>query len=511
MDQVLAIRKVREKIDRIIAGLGQDDPVKASLLEIYNDLEVFHDKGIDFKDVVDTIDDSICISDDTGRVIYVNPAYEAHTGISPEEILGRNVADIVREGVLFTGGATLDVMKEHKKVFRLSTTFKSSPPQVGYTIGVPLLDNDGVLKQVVVTSRPIVTLGALQEDFGVFLAELSHVRENARPVRILNETETLLKSRNLVGASRLDTIWPVIERAACTDATVLITGESGVGKEVIADEIVARSDRKNKPYVKVNCAAIPDTLLESELFGYAKGAFSGASTAGKPGIFEMGNHGTVLLDEIGDMPVDMQVKLLRALQNRQIIRVGGTKAVDLDIRFIALTNSNLKEKIDAGLFRRDLFYRLSVLPLQLPPLRERLDDLKDLCSHFINKYSQKYQRYISLSQKQLDMMKLHDWPGNIRELENVIEYLVVCSSGTGEVEDAVLRGILNIASRPEAEETVYDLAEAVGRYERELIEKVLTVSANLREAGALLNVNASTISRKIKQYGIPYPAKKKQA
>ena len=199
---------------------------------------------------------------------------------------------------------------------------------------------------------------------------------------------------------------------------MLITGESGVGKEIVADEIYKNGPRSDKPFVKVNCASIPLNLLESELFGYEKGAFSGASASGKQGLFELANHGTLLLDEIGDMPMDLQAKLLRAIQSQEITRVGGTTPISLNIRFIASTNCDLKQKIEEGTFRQDLFYRLSVIPIHIPPLRDRLDDLDELCAHFVSMYCEKHDRHISLTKKHLNMMKLYNWPGNIRELEN---------------------------------------------------------------------------------------------
>ncbi|MDR3294540.1 MAG: sigma 54-interacting transcriptional regulator [Clostridiales Family XIII bacterium] len=504
MDQVLAIRKVREKLDMAMQTLD-GHPSYDLICEAQDDLFRFLDQGVDYKEVVDAVDESILISDPEGTVIYVNPAYETNTGIAPNEILGKNVSDIVKEGRLFTGGATLDVIAEKKKVFRLATIHKASPPQVGYTIGVPIFDKDGELAQVVVTSRPIFTLNALIEDFEVFLSEFETIRANM-PVRIHDRHDDALPPRKLIGApAYLETIYPIIERAAYTDATVLITGESGVGKEIVADEIYAKSSRDGQPYVKVNCASIPSNLLESELFGYEKGAFSGASTKGKKGLFELANHGTLLLDEIGDMPIDMQAKLLRVLQDKKIYRIGGTKPIALDVRFIASTNSNLTRKIQEGGFRKDLFYRLSVIPIHLPPLRENLNSLGKLCTHFITNASRKYNRSISLSAQQLNLLRLYNWPGNIRELENVIEYLVICSSGTGNVDDDVIKGILNISLENTEATPVYDLNAAVGNFEKDLIEKVLHASSNLREAAQILNVNASTVSRKIRQYAINYP------
>ena len=503
MDQVLAIIKVCNKIKKALQEV-QEPQSKYLLEEILTDLGVFLDKGIDFKEVVDSLDDSIFITDAKGKVLYVNPAYEQNTGILPEEVLFRYVSDIIAEGKLFTGGATLDVIKTKKKAFRLSTTIKNDTPRVGYAIGVPILDENDNLKQVVVNSRPILTLKALQEDYERFLEEVKSIQEPSN-VRIIPNAENHDLSRQMIGSSdTVQKVWKIISLISDTNATVLITGESGVGKEVVADEIYRRSDRNQKPFIKVNCASIPSNLLESELFGYEKGAFSGANSSGKIGLFELANSGILLLDEIGDMPLDLQAKLLRAIQSKEITRVGGTKSIPLDIRIIALTNSDLKQKIKEGSFRSDLFYRLSVIPIHLDPLRNHVEDIDDLSQYFIEIFSQKHKRTIRLNEKNIALMKMYSWPGNIRELENVIEYLVICCSGTMEIEDNMLKGILGISKSEENAES-FDLTKSVEQFEKQQIEKVLSIANNLREAGAMLNVNASTISRKIKQYGIDYP------
>lgn len=501
MDQVLAIIKVCEKINKALPDI-QDKRSQELLNTILTDLQVFLDKGIDFKEVVDHLDDSIFITDKEGKVLYVNPAYELHTGILPEEVLFRTVSEILAEGRLFTGGATLDVIQTKRKAFRLSTTIKFDPPKVGYAIGVPIIDENDQLKQVVVSSRPILSLKALKEDYVHFLDEVKSLEEPSN-IRIISDDKNPELAKRMVGSSdTVQKVWSLIDLIADTNATVLITGESGVGKEVVADEIYRRSDRNNKPYIKVNCASIPANLLESELFGYEKGAFSGASVTGKVGLFEMAHSGILMLDEIGDMPMDLQSKLLRAIQSREITRVGGTKTISLDIRIIASTNADLRTSVREGRFRSDLYYRLSVIPIHLEPLREHPQDIEELCEHFIKIYSQKHKRSLELSKKNITFMKLYEWPGNIRELENVIEYLVICSGGA-EVDNNILKGIFGI-SRSEANETPFDLVKAVEHFEKEQIERVLSVSGNLREAGEMLNVNASTISRKIKYHGISY-------
>lgn len=579
MNQYLAICNIRSLLKDTIRQC-QDASITRQLQSIDSELQYFLEKDIDFKEIVDGLDDSIFITDASGNVLYVNPAYTKNTEILPEEVIGHNISELIGKDKLYTGGAVADVIKNKKSAFRLSTTYKSAPPRTGYVVGTPIFDRDGKLHQVVACSRTIISLQALQDDFQTFVQEIHKLE--AKPIEKASQKNL---SGDLIGKyTSLSHIWTIINHIAPSDATVLITGESGVGKEVIADEIFRNSKRSKKPFIKINCASIPANLLESELFGYEKGAFSGASAKGKPGLFELANNGTLMLDEIGDMPMDLQVKLLRAIQSQEITRIGGTAPIKLNIRFLALTNSNLKEKIKEGTFRQDLYYRLNVIPIYVPPLRERIVDLEALCSFFIDKFCSKYECSFHLTKQQLDMLGRYDWPGNIRELENIIEYLVLCSAGIGQVDDSVLSGLLNISSpiagnpeeylqnsqstvdsgtsqknpagtadnempqkntagtadskRPQkntadaadnetfpenpadaadngvasqdapgnfsADEPA-DFASAVAAFEKELLERTLKNSRSLRDAGQKLGINASTISRKIKQYHIEYP------
>lgn len=405
MDRHIRLDTIAEKLEALCR---QDGPVSGQaaqvLSEAVDELHAFQRENLDFHEIVEHVDHSIFVTDGEGNVLYVNPAYSQNTNVQPEDVLGRNVFDIVQEGRIFTGGASCDVIQNRKRVFRLSTTYKTDPPLMGYTVGVPVFNRDGSLSKVVVSSRPLSTLKLLQGDFEQFLHNLEEIRKR-EPVSSVNENSSTLEARPMIGHSKaLNGIWEKIRHVAASDATVLITGESGVGKEVVADEVYRHSLRNNRPYIKVNCAAIPASLLESELFGYDKGAFSGASAGGKAGLFELADGGTLLLDEIGDLPLDLQAKLLRAIQNREITRVGSTKARRLDIRFLSLTNSNLREKVAAGTFRSDLFYRLNVIPIQIPPLRARPEDIPELVEHFLEIYRRKYQRSITLTPKSMDIL-----------------------------------------------------------------------------------------------------------
>ena len=504
MNQYKAIYQIREMLQNLISEYP-DQELQQKLHTIDQELDYFLDRGIDFKQVVDGLDDSIFITDKDGNVLYVNPAYTRNTGIAPERVLNHNIYVLIEKDKLYSGGAIPDVLRTKKSAFRLSTTYGTGAPLMGYASGTPIFDSEGNLHQVIASSRPIVTLQSLKEDFNTFLKEVQEMN----PQNTCTVSEKNLSTEMIGKDGTLANIWTLINHVAPSDATVLITGESGAGKEVVADEIYRNSKRNDKPFVKINCAAIPAHLLESELFGYEKGAFSGANAKGKQGLFELANHGTLMLDEIGDMPMDLQVKLLRAIQQQEITRIGGSKPIHLDIRFLALTNSNLKEKIANGTFRQDLYYRLNVIPIYVPPLRERVADIEPLCNRFIEIFSKKYNRPFSLTEQQLYYLKQYSWPGNIRELENIIEYLVLCSSGIGQVDDSIIAGLLNISleQEPIHSDTV-DFSVAVAQFEKNLLENTLKTCGNLREAGQKLNINASTISRKIKQYNINYSNKK---
>lgn len=460
---------------------------------------------IDFREIVENLDESILITDGEGRVIYVNPAYPVNTGIPANQVLGKTIHEILQKGNIFRGGAVTAVLDTKKKVYRLADVVYDGKLEKGYVIGVPLFDEEGKLRLIIAQSRPIKTLSWLRKDYSQFLHETSRTG-SVKPVVLDDFNPDQLRSSRLIGKSKaIREIWTTITGVAPTTASVLITGESGCGKEIIADEIYYMSERKNKPFVKVNCASIPRDLLESELFGYEKGAFSGASASGKKGLFEVANTGTLLLDEIGDMPLDLQAKLLRAIQSKEITRVGGTKKISLDIRIIASTNVNLKEKIKEGSFRQDLFYRLNVIPIHIPPLRDRLEDIPLLCDHFITLYREKHGNELILTSQHYDILQSYSWPGNVRELENLIEYLTIFSKDSSGVDTSTLRGMLEVDENdPVFVNQGGTLDEQVAAFEKAIIEDVLRNSKSLRDAGNKLGVNASTISRKIKLYNIDY-------
>ena len=305
-------------------------------------------------------------------------------------------------------------------------------------------------------------------------------------------------------------IYDLIEKVARSPTTILITGESGTGKELVAKALHDQSDRNDKAFISVNCGAIPETLFESELFGHEKGAFTGAINA-RQGRFELADGGTLFLDEVGELPLDMQVKLLRALQERTFERVGGVKPVQVDVRLIASTNRNLEEEVRQGTFRQDLFYRLNVIPIQLPPLRTRKQDIPLLVEHFIGRFNERLEREVEISPEAMEALIGWNWPGNIRELENVMERSVLlCDSQCIQVSD--LPEIGEMASADGAEGLPNDVEEMglkeyvrahTAMLERARIQKVLEAEENnVTRAAKQLGISRKSLQTKMKEYGL---------
>ncbi len=311
-------------------------------------------------------------------------------------------------------------------------------------------------------------------------------------------------NKNLIGHSlEIQQITKLIHQVADLDVTVLITGETGSGKEIVANEIYLNSSRKSGPFIKVNCAAIPTNLLEAELFGYERGAYTGAASTGKLGMFELADKGTILLDEIGEMPLELQSKLLRVIQHKEIIRVGGRKPIKLDVRILSATNCDLRELVRQGKFREDLFYRLNVFPIHIPPLRLRVDDIEMLTKHFLDVYNTKYGKQTGIESPGVEILKRYLWPGNIRELQNIIERLVIVSDQNTVISAEQIGKLLNIDPfYTELLNQELGLKEIVENIEKKTIEKVLTLCGSTRKAAKILRIDQSTVVKKAKKLGI---------
>ena len=347
--------------------------------------------------------EAISVVDENGNGLMINPAYTRITGLTEKDVIGKPATADISEGESM-----------HFKVLQTKKTFRGVRMKVGPK-----------RKDVVVNVAPVIVNGKVKGSVGV-IHDVSEIKaltaELQRARQIIRNLQAKYTFDDIIGNSpQMKLALDQAKIGAKTPATVLLRGDSGTGKELFAHAIHNESDRKNNKFIRVNCAAIAESILESELFGYEEGAFSGAKHGGKKGLFEEANLGSIFLDEIGELSLSMQAKLLRVLQENEIVRVGGTKPISIDVRIIAATNVNLEKAIENHSFRKDLYYRLTRLPIYIPPLKERMEDLPLLVNHIILKINQDYGRNVrGISDDALHVLKQYDWPGNVRELENII-------------------------------------------------------------------------------------------
>ena len=474
------------------------DKLKA-LLKEYREIREF-----DFREIGDHLYDGIYLTDGDGKTIYVNKAYSRITGIRSEEVLGKSVAELMEQG-LYKNAVTPEVLKQKRQVNSVAEITRSGTKML--ITGNPIFDEQGQIKKVVVIDREITDLMSMRAELEASQQKMLAVEENVK--KASQEVEHLRKlqfGKTLFGDSKqMRQVKKQVEQIADTEVTVIITGETGVGKEVVANEIHLGSRRSQGPFIKVNCAAIPATLLESELFGYEKGAFTGAVTSGRLGMFELANNGTILLDEIADMPMQLQSKLLRVIQHKEVTRLGGKKPITLNVRFIAATNVNLLDYVQQGKFREDLYYRLHVFPINIPPLRERPEDIKALTQHFLSFYNAKYNKMTCIDHSGLEMLKHYTWPGNARELQNIIERLVIISDAAAVISSVQIDSILHVNNTYNLNELMtmdLGLRGIVENVERKTIQQVLASTGSTRKAAKILKIDQSTIVKKAKKLGL---------
>jgi PAS domain S-box-containing protein len=449
--------------------------------------------------IIDGMSDALWVSDGDANVLRINPASARLNAVEPAQVVGRNMRDLVAEG-LFDRSVTLEVIKTGKPVNML----QSRRGRKLVLTGTPVRDETGRLIRVVVSERDITEIESLQRD----LEEQEAIKDRFRG-QILEMQIESAESRRVIAKS------PAMEKAlrqaikvSGADSTVLVLGESGVGKGLFADLIHKYSPRKDGPLVKVNCGAIPESLMEAELFGYEKGAFTGAQARGKAGYFEAAEGGTLFLDEVAELPLSSQVKLLRFLEDRRITRVGATQSREANVRILAATHRDLHQMVESGAFRLDLYYRLNVIPLTIPPLRERAECLLPIIRHYIDLYAQRLGTRRRLSRAATDVLMAYRWPGNVRELMNLCERLVVMSDC--EVIDVAdlpphLVTDANAAPSPAAP-APWDgdttLEEALLRTERAVLLRARTRFGSQTEMARALGVNQSTVARKLQRHGL---------
>ncbi len=463
---------------------------------ITSELESFQRLNHELAAIIESSHDGLYVTDGNANTIRVNHSYERITGLQRDQLIGRNMNDLVRERI-FDHSVTLEVVKKRGQVTIMQQI--KGDKQVMVT-GTPIFDDAGEITFVVTNVRDITELNDLRHKL-----ETSE-RITSRYFQALKEhdgiehalQDMVIKSRRMMQVVRQAT------KVADTETSILLLGESGVGKSMLARLIHQMSRRKDRPFVKINCGTIPSSLMESELFGYEKGAFTGAVTGGKAGLIEAGHSGTVFLDEIAEIRPDLQVKLLEIIEEKTFTRVGGNRSQKADVRILAATNRDLQAMMRQGEFRQDLYYRLNVIPIAIPPLRERPEDIPALALNVLETYNRAHQTAKRVEPKVIDALNRYDFPGNVRELIHIMERMILLSEGNLVTLEDLPEEVKTPTCRlPDWHSEGLTLKESVQALEVQMIRQALEETATLAEAAARLDIHPTTLWRKMTRYAIP--------
>ena len=473
------------------------DKIDPGFLVIFKASPVLYD--MDLGSFLDYIDDAIIIVNKEGLVEELNESFHRISGMNVNAIKGQNIYDLEKKKILKKSSAAILLKQKERMTLR---TQYSNERIITWT-GVPYFNKEGEVERLIGTARDITEVINLEKK----LDETEKLK-NKYQDKLSNLELSIGRADIIFSGKEMRSVVDIAMKAAKTDSPVFIWGESGVGKELIANLVHNISSRRNKPFIAINCAAIPANLLESELFGYADGAFTGAAKGGRKGLFQEANGGTVFLDEIGEMPISMQSKLLRILQTNEVKPVGVNKSVRINTRVISSTNLKGDQLRDNAQFRRDLYYRLTVIPIYVPPLRDRKDDIPVLVEHFLKIFNKQYKTNKRYSKGLLRLLYNYDWPGNVRQLKNIIERMVIMSD-LEELKEDDMR-MIDFETKDDYANSddgimitkLMPLRTAIQRIESIIIDKALKQYGSIIKAAEILEVNPSTLHRKRKR-GIP--------
>ncbi|WP_019243925.1 MULTISPECIES: sigma-54 interaction domain-containing protein [Bacillus] len=446
--------------------------------------------------ILESLHDAVIVIINDGTIVYINKAYSSNFNVPAKKIIGRKLSDIEANSRILT------VLKDGIPRINDCSYVHSLKQDVCANIS-PLIEN-GKMIGVVTIMKDISEVTHLQEEIAKYERDLKDLKKQLDRRNFFKLESESIEMQKAVLLSK---------QIASTDATILLRGESGTGKEVFAKAIHEASNRNNSPFIPINIASVPDSLFESEMFGYEEGSFTGSRKGGKKGLLEMANGGTLLLDEIGEMSFSNQSKLLRVIQERQFQKIGGTIFYPLDVRIICATHRNLEEMIQKGEFREDLYYRINVVPIHIPALRNRKADLEYLTQIILEDVCNKYNKRVTILESVFNKMRMHDWPGNVRELVNTIERMVaVCNKGYIEVSDLPERFLDNQKYFEQVEpinelyypsiDTSNNLTDILEVIEKNHIEKVLTKCKTKSEAIQQLGISRKSFYSKLKKYNI---------
>ncbi|MDF9654973.1 sigma 54-interacting transcriptional regulator [Bacillus cereus] len=438
---------------------------------------------MDLKDVFEYAFDEIFVTDEQGIVVRVNSTCERHYQLAAEELVGKHVKELQKDAIFYPS-ATLEVI-EKKRPIELVQTTKSG--EYLHVRTRPVFDDEGNLRRVISYSRDLTELYQLRQKVEEMDNQLKTYKKELR--------ETYEHEGLIFKSLAMQKIVDTIKKVSVVDSTVLVLGETGVGKSRLVRHLHEVSHRKNESFYEINCAALPTNLIESELFGYSGGSFTGANREGKKGLLESAHKGTLFLDEIGEMPLEIQAKLLQVLQEKTFRPIGGRELKKVDVRIVAATNRDLSMMVKQGTFRKDLYYRLNVIPIAIPPLRERTEDILPLIYHYLQQFNKKYGRDVKLAPSTLQMFVGYPWEGNNREIENVIERIVITVDDVVTVEDLPLS--MQEAAVEQSGQSLYKMLEEV---ERNIILKAYKTYGSSYKVAEFLQISQSAATRKIKKF-----------
>lgn len=454
---------------------------KMELEDIYRACEKIKKERDTYLLAMDNCLDSFHVTDQSGKIIFVNKTFERRSKTSKAFIIGKSVTEMEKLG-FYRPSAVRIALREKRPI----TMVQVGPGGDAIVTATPIKDSSGKTVMCVSNARFTDELELLDKYY-----KGKNKNSDYREKTLVSKSPAVAK------------LYESARHVSKADSSILITGETGTGKSMIAKYIHDNSQRAKHKFIELNCAAIPENLIESELFGYESGAFTGAKKGGKPGLFEMADGGSLFLDEIGDMPLNLQAKLLHAIQNRTITRIGGTTEKPVNVRIITATNKKLEKLIDEGLFRSDLYYRINVVPLHMPALRERKEDIDELVKSFLQLFNSRYGSQVEIVDKALEILNAYRWPGNIRELENLIERLVV-TDRTGVIDEETLPSNIKIMTDGAQEDVkvnrIVPLNEAIEKVESQLIKMAFTEYPSTYKAAKALGISQSGASRKYLKY-----------
>lgn len=445
-----------------------------------------------FRELLDALHDGVYITDADGITLKVNGAYERLTGLRSEDVVGQHMQALVEQGVI-SQSVSLRVLKEGRALSLMQSVSQGKRLLVS---GTPILDTACRVRYVVSTVRDMTELLRIKHERDE-LQQLKELRSSTAKLHA-GQRDDLLDASPVADHPASGRIFAQARQVAASDVKVLLQGETGVGKTLIAQYIHKSSPRAAQPFLALNCGALPENLIEAELFGYVAGAFTGAGSKGKRGLLELAHHGTVFLDEIGDLPLALQVKLLKVIEESRFIPVGGLELKEVDVRIITATHHDLRQMVADGRFRADLYYRLNVVPIHIPALRERPDEIQPLLDFYLAEFNGRYGRALTWELEALDALTDYPWPGNIRELINLVERLVVtCASEAVGLFD-LPEEMRTLAA--EVDDENLPLRKQVEQLERRLIRKALVQHKTTRAAAKALGLSQTTLVQKMKRW-----------